>query len=102
MEFKNETFGVEVVELDGNTFDGCTFNGTILVIGGTDVFSLTNCTFNGFKFAFQGASAQTVNVLGSLYKGGFGQHIEALFQNIRDGVIPTVDPKSPLPRTRRK
>jgi hypothetical protein len=43
MKIKNQTFAAgEVVELDGNTFEGCTFSGCHMVFRGLAMMTLAN------------------------------------------------------------
>jgi len=82
MDYKNETFEGVTVQLDGNSFENCTFNEVVFVFGGGDI-QMTNCNMDRFSFQFEGALA---NGLFALYQL-FGT--EGMLQIIRGFTEPT-------------
>ncbi len=75
------------VELDGNSFEGCAFDGCRIVFSGKAPCELIDCTFNNSPFAFEGPAALTVDFLTKMYRVA-GPMIEATLQNIRAGRHP--------------
>ena len=82
MDFVDKKFEGETVELDGNSFENCTFADVIFQYSGGDL-TIRNCGFSSFRFQFGGDLA---NGLFALYQL-FGT--EALLQIIRGFTEPT-------------
>jgi hypothetical protein len=81
VDYKDETFeGVEV-ELDGNTFEKCTFDNVLFKYSGGDL-EMKDCKFVRFSFVFGGALANGLYALLQL----FG--IEGMLQIIRGFTEP--------------
>lgn len=81
MEYKGQTFENETVELDGNTFEDCTFKNVVFHFGGGDLV-MKNCGMDRFSFRFDGALANGMFALYQL----FGT--EGLLQIIRGFLEP--------------
>src|SRR4051812_44289785 len=86
MRAVNSQFKGGVIELDGNEFIGCTFQGVKLVYKASGPVTLTNCIFDNVQFAFEGGAGDTVGFLRGMYHG-MGQSgriiVEQLFESIR-------------------
>lgn len=72
MNFKKKTFKNEPVNLNGNSFDHCTFNNCELIFNGVGSVGLTNSTFNNCRWTFNGPAADTVAFMKALYSMGGG------------------------------
>ena len=83
MHHVDETFEEVTVELDGHSFENCTFNNVVLRFAGGDL-TMTNCSFDRFSFQFDGALA---NGLFALYQL-FGT--EGMLQIIRGFTEPNL------------
>ena len=66
MDHVNETFDGTIVELDGNTFDKCTFRNVVFHYAGGPV-TITECTLDRFSFKFGGALADGLFTLWQLF-----------------------------------
>lgn len=84
MQFDAKEFNKEPVNLNGNRFEGCTFNECELIFNGVGPVGLANCIFNNCKWTFQGPAADTVAFMKALYAmgGGGKELILATFKNI--------------------
>ena len=82
MDFVDKRFEDETVELDGNSFENCTFVDVVFQYSGGDL-TIKNCGFNRFSFQFGGDLA---NGLYALYQL-FGT--DALLQIIRGFTEPS-------------
>ena len=89
MEYREEIFENETVELDGNTFTGCTFRNCVLMFEATAPPNLAANHFHeNVVFAFKGCATALPHLLTMLYqRGGEGGRklVEDLFDAIRDG-----------------
>ena len=85
MKFKDRTFKNEPVNLDNNTYTGCTFNHCEVIYSGGGLPNLTNNSFNECSWIFDGAAARTMQFMTALHNsgGGFLQLIDATIDNIR-------------------
>jgi len=82
VDYLDKTFEGETVELDGNSFENCTFRDVTFQYSGGDLM-MKNCGMNRFRFQFGGDLA---NGLFALYQL-FGT--EALLQIIRGFTEPS-------------
>ena len=82
MDYVNQTFERGTVELDGNSFEKCTFVDVVFQYSGGDL-TMKDCGMDRFSFQFGGDLA---NGLYALYQL-FGT--EALLQIIRGFTEPT-------------
>lgn len=87
----NKIFSGEDVELDGHTFQGCTFQNCNLIYRGGQPPSLVNNSFNDFRFTFLDSALFTLLFMSALYKAGFDANIERTFDNIRGDEILDAD-----------
>lgn len=81
MQHSNETFEGAVVELDGNSYEDCTFYNVVFQYSGGDL-QMKNCAIDRFSFKFGGALANGLYAIQQL----FGT--EALLQIIRGFTEP--------------
>jgi hypothetical protein len=82
VDYKDQTFEDTTVELDGNSFENCSFNRVVLHYSGGELV-MKNCNFDRFSFQFGGALA---NGLFALYQL-FGT--DGMLQIIRGFTEPT-------------
>jgi len=82
VDYVNQNFENETVELDGNSYKDCTFRDVTFQFSGGDL-TMENCGMDRFRFQFGGPLA---NGLFALYQL-FGT--EALLQIIRGFTEPT-------------
>jgi len=91
MEFRDRTFKNETVNLDGNTFTGCTFRECVFVYKAMDVFTLTASHFYDCKFSLAGPAMLTLQALAMFYRGmgdGGKALVENTFESIRQNNFP--------------
>jgi len=62
----NETFEGVTVQLDGHSFEDCTFNDVTFEYSGGEV-QIKNCTIQRFGFVFGGALANGLDALQQLF-----------------------------------
>jgi hypothetical protein len=86
-DHKNETFTDRRVDIDGNSFEGCTFERCQVVYSGGEHSRMVGCTFkDDCTFHLDGAASRTLAYLQSIYHnmGPVGvQLVEATFNAIR-------------------
>ena len=88
---QNTYSGVRV-RIDNQTFEGCIFQNCIIEYAAEGPISLSGCSFNECQWVFVGSAQNTLNFMQVMYHGmgEFGQQmIEATFNNIKEGGIPT-------------
>jgi hypothetical protein len=93
MDYHDETFEDKEVELDGNTYTGCTFKRCIMVITGAAPFHLLACNTFQCVYAFKGAAYRGIHSLHLLYGNGERAAVEGYIQLIRQGPM-TIGPDS--------
>ena len=76
------------VELDGHTFQNCTFDRCTLVYRGNDLPNLTNNSLNECLFRFDDAAIRTIVFLQQLYTGGMEKIVEDFIRLIKSGAPP--------------
>lgn len=78
-------FAARTVELDGNRYENCNFQGCKLIYRGGNT-TLIGCTFSQCDFGFADAAERTLGFLTAMYKDGGGANvIEGIFDQIRSG-----------------
>lgn len=83
-------FQSETVELDGQTFERCTFNHCVLIYRGNEPPNFIQNSFAGnCEWRFGDAAGRTLNFLRHLYRGGFSALVQKTFDNITSAVPPT-------------
>ena len=92
MDYVDQTFEDTAVELDGNSFDNCTFRNVIFQFSGGDLM-MKNCDIDRFSFQFGGALANGLYAIQQL----FGT--EALLQIIRGFTDPSEGDVELAPRS---
>lgn len=83
---KDETFEDATVDLDGETFENCTFRNVTLAYSGGEPPVLDGCKFEEFTFDFRGAASNTALFMRALSEAPGGddiirQNFPALFKN---------------------
>ena len=76
-EIRDRTFTDELVETDGNTYVGCTFNTASLGYAGGEHPYFEDCTFNGLSWYFSGPALRTIQLLQGLNNSGVGSTMVA-------------------------
>lgn len=98
MRIKNQTFDAERVELDGNSFENCIFNGSTMYFTGSKPVSFLGCEFHDVRWEFSGAAALTVQFLKALTdaSGDYGRGLlMQTFPAIKEWVKPENFPLEP-------
>ena len=91
MKYMNHTFKNETIRLDGNEYQGCTFDGCVLEYAGGTLPIMANNNIGNSRFSFSDAAANTLTFMTGIYHGmgdGGRNVIETTFQNIRDNKPP--------------
>jgi hypothetical protein len=78
------------VELDDKLFVKCSFTRCILVFSGGAGGGLTQCTISNCVWKFEGAAANTIGFMATMYHAGQGGKdlIEGAIRNIQAGELP--------------
>ena len=99
MRYNNRTFTREVVQLDGNEFQGCTFRECRLDYGGTTPVFLYGCHFDDCTWGFVGDALNTITWLTFLYQMDTStrQVVEDIIDNIRHGNFLAPPPTASTP-----
>jgi hypothetical protein len=82
-DIANKTFTNETVQVDGNSYIGCTFTRSTLIYSAGELPKFANCEFDRVTLDFDGAAQNTLTFLSGLYRGGFERGIETIFDGIR-------------------
>ena len=86
MDYKDQTFTGEVVNIDNNKFEECSFVRCKVIYAGGDRFDLSHCTFDACAFSFEGAAQNPLNFMALLYRegGSEGQKfVEDIFHQVK-------------------
>ncbi|MEC5161700.1 MULTISPECIES: hypothetical protein [unclassified Janthinobacterium] len=83
MKIENEKYENQIIQIDGVSYVNCVFAHCTLEYSGGALPSFVECTLVASNFAFTDQAANTVQLLQSLYHGGFKPVVEATFVNIR-------------------
>lgn len=70
MRFVDKVFYDTDINLDGNEFVRCTFDGCQIRYSGGEVPKMTDCTFVNVGFAFDHSAGRTVKLLAALSNAG--------------------------------
>ncbi|MCA1299078.1 hypothetical protein [Stappia indica] len=81
------TFQDREVLLDGGAFHGCVFIRCHMVYEGGVPPVLSGCHFEGCRWGFAGAAANTLLMLGALRQGGFEAVVDRTLAAIHDGSV---------------
>src|SRR5687767_12151499 len=85
--FQNTTFGTDdttsEVEVDGNTYQGCSFKNCMFVYRGGPPPRFSHCSFDNPNFRFADAAANTLDFMTALFHSPFRKNMEQTFKNIR-------------------
>jgi len=88
MNFQNQQFSEVNVELDFNSFVGCTFSKCKLIYRGLSPVTLKDNNLNDCTYKFDGPAAQAVAFLRDLYASGASQIVEHTLDYIRGNKAP--------------
>jgi hypothetical protein len=78
MDVIGRTYDGGIVDTDGNSFSGCTFNAVQLRYAGGEHPSFDGCTFNGeVSWIFQGEALRTIQFLQRVANDDGGEHFIA-------------------------
>jgi hypothetical protein len=83
MQYANKKFKDETVDLDGNQFVGCSFEGCKLMYYGGPIPFFDSCKFGDSSFMFEKGAGNAVEFLRELYHCGLHQNVEAFFEDLR-------------------
>jgi hypothetical protein len=84
MRFEDRRYGNELINLNGNDFRRCTFEGSEMIFNGVGPVGLVDCNFINCRWKFEGPASDTVAFMKELYATGGGgkELIVATFNNI--------------------
>ncbi len=101
MNYVDQTFENERIELHGKVFRDCTFNNCELVYDGDRSPTFNNNKFIDSVFVFTGSAVRTLYFLGNIYHAGEGgrEVIDQTFEDIKDGSIHGHEIRTIAPHT---
>jgi hypothetical protein len=73
------------VEIDGQSFENCTFDRCAVIFKATAPSQFNGCTLNACSFGFEGPAAMTLKFMSDLYKIA-PDVVEKTFDNVRLGM----------------
>ena len=82
------TFADTVIDLDGSSYTGCSFERCRIRYGGGDLKVLSVNRFNHCNFEFVGPAQNTLAFLKGLYHGGGKDLVETILTDIRTPFPP--------------
>ena len=83
MTFRNQAFTDTTVDLDGNEYFQCKMTRCKLRYRATGPFTLESSTLTECQWVFDEAATRTLQFMAVLYKLGFKDQVEAIFDQIR-------------------
>lgn len=102
MNYQNQSFKNERVELTGSAFHGCTFEKCELVYRGDRPPTFQDNHFIDSVFVFTDGAIRTLYLLSNIYHAGTGgrEVVEKIFENIRQREVhghatSTITPHTP-------
>ncbi|HIG39338.1 MAG: hypothetical protein ABGY96_13535 [bacterium] len=101
MNYHDQTFENERIELHEKTFKNCTFVNCELVYDGDRSPTFSNNTFVDTVFVFTGAAVRTLYFLGNIYHAGEGgrEVVDRTFAEIKNGEIHGHEVRTQAPHT---
>jgi hypothetical protein len=101
MNFHDQTFTAERIELHGKAFHNCTFRQCELVFDGDRPPTMSDNRFEDSVFVLTGAGARTLYLLSNIYHAGNGgkEVVERLFEDIRERRLHGHEIRSSVPST---
>ena len=88
MDYKEQTYTGEVVNIDDNKFEECSFVRCKVIYAGGERFDLSHCTFDACAFSLEGPAQNPLNFMALLYREGGSegqQFVEVIFNQIKRG-----------------
>lgn len=101
MNYRNQTFKKERIELHGKFFNGCTFEECELVFDGDRPPTFKDNRFVDSVFVFTDAATRTLYLLSNMYHAGAGgkEVIENTFADIREHKLRGHEIRTTVPHT---
>jgi hypothetical protein len=96
-EIQNQKFSNQVVELDGNSYNSCSFIGSTLVYSGGGLPRFVNCAFGQNKVELKGGAGETQGFLTSLYAAGLTAPVNRVLDGMMTGQLAFGDKPAPPP-----
>ncbi len=89
MNYHNQVFDNQRVELHGNSYRDCTFKNCELVYDGDPSPTFHNNRFIDSSFVFTGPALRTLYFLGNMYRAGEGgkEVVEQTLEDMKEGRI---------------
>ncbi|MDZ7685786.1 MAG: hypothetical protein U5O39_12910 [Gammaproteobacteria bacterium] len=102
MQYMNESFGDERVDLDGKSFHNCEFRNCELVFSGDRPPTFSDNRFVDCVFVLTGAATRTLYLLSNIYHAGEGgqEVVENIFSELRDAEIHGHEIRTKVPNTK--
>ncbi|XOV87797.1 MAG: hypothetical protein ACFHX7_23055 [Pseudomonadota bacterium] len=102
MQFKNESFEDQRINLDGKMFHNCEFSNCELVFSGDRPPTFSDNRYIECKFILTGAATRTIYLLSNIYHAGEGgrEVVNGIFDAIRKGQIHGHEIPTQVPNTK--
>ena len=104
MQFSNQRFADERIDLDSKAFHDCEFENCELVFSGDRPPTFSNNRFRNCQFVMTGAATRTLYLLSNIYHAGQGGRdvVDSLFDAIREREIHGHEIHTKVPDTQDK
>lgn len=104
MQYMNQKFENERIELDGKTFHDCEFENCELVFDGDRPPTFSDNRFVDSVFVLTGHATRTMYLLSNIYHAGDGgkEVVESIFSDIRNRNVHGHEIQTMVPNTRDK
>jgi hypothetical protein len=101
MNYRDERFSGERIELHGKSFHDCTFEGCELVFDGDRPPTMRDNRYVDTVFVFTGAATRTLYMLSNIFHAGDGgrEVIEQTFADIREHKLHGHEIRTEVPHT---
>ena len=101
MNYRNQTFSDEKIDLDGKSFHGCTFENCELIFSGDRPPTFSDNRFVNTSFVLKDHAVRTVYLLSNIYHAGKGgrEVVESLLNDIKNQEVHGHEVRTIIPNT---
>ena len=101
MNYRNQTFSDEKIDLDGKSFHGCTFENCELIFSGDRPPTFSDNRFVNTSFVLKENAIRTLYLLSNIYHAGEGgkEVVESLMDDIRNRNVHGHEVRTIIPDT---
>ena len=82
---KDRHLASEKIELDGNSYEGCSFTRCHMIYNGGDLPTLSECVVTECSWSLGESAMRTIDFLRFMYAGGNQAVVEGFIKHIKSG-----------------